>query len=603
MLRTLLYLALIQLASGAQFHKSNLSCELSASTFPGLKCEHQEPYLVFGGTLTYLVRKGDQIMQLKVKRLVGAEMQMYQDKLEKKENEKIQGNLKEGNEKENQTHFKKEIKKEIVSSETENRLKEMEKKEISDNNKGIKINIDDSVGENQQDEIRHLKIKSILTPDDQKQNRLEKKVGDEPEQQKQTENTQIINQYTLVSIPKKEVVKLNEAKVLLKFKEKRGFQDLIDENIFAGHKLFLMNHPKNGTLKEFVMAQQSLPQEERFFDNELKKMKFFDSLVQTVVDLHEMGFVHSNLSITTVFVDQNFDPVIGGFDYVQDINSMAEMDADFFVSSGEVLLAKDLKSLDSKDFNFINNKEHSPVVVNKDIEIKSPNQISVKSNGIEDPTMNQNVEVDIKMEFRRSLEYAAPELILAGNERPVYFDSKIDTYSLGALYFYLLYGKPPFHGDNKAELLESLKDRMVNLKAGTSTNSVSLFMNSLNLDPNSRAPTYYLGLRLKRVLAMDFRHILNEDVKLSTDFDYTNRYGRDFFDKYSEMIFVLMMAFIVIPATVFLASYKFKSDARRQVNQERENEQRENQREEQRRAEQDEIRRQVAIMDRHVAPA
>ena len=89
MLRTLLYLALIQLASGAQFHKSNLSCELSASTFPGLKCEHQEPYLVFGGTLTYLVRKGDQIMQLKVKRLVGAEMQMYQDKLEKMETRKF----------------------------------------------------------------------------------------------------------------------------------------------------------------------------------------------------------------------------------------------------------------------------------------------------------------------------------------------------------------------------------------------------------------------------------------------------------------------------------------------------------------------------------
>lgn len=600
--RTLLYFALILLTSASEFHKSNLSCKLAASTFDGLTCEQEEPYLVFGGTLTYLVKKNDKLMQLKVKRLTGNEFNSYKKKLEE--------SLKPFNNKDSESKKEahKDIKKEIVSSETEELLKNMQNEQKNETSKKIEIDIDNNIDASKKSELRHLKIKNILVPEAKKEQRLEEKVNKEPEEQLSTEKTEIINPFTLVKIPKKEVVKLNEAQILLKFKEKRGFQNLIDENVFAGHKLFLLDHPEHGTLEEFISAQQSLSEEEKYFDSELKKMKFFDILTQTVVDLHEMGYVHTNLSITTVFVDSNFDPIIGGFDFVQEIDSMEQIDPDFFVTTGKIVLAKNLNDLDPKTFGLMKENEKGPALVDKDIKIKESEPISINAEGKDTQNKNSEIKVEIKMEFKRSLEFVAPELLLAGTERAVYFDSKIDTYSLGSIYFYMLYYHSPFNGNSKEELLESLKGRLVTLKAGTSTNSVSLLMNSLNLDPNTRAPTYYLGLRLKRVLSMDFRHVLNENVELSTDFDYTNRYGRDFFDKYSEMIFVLMMAFIIIPATVFLASYKFKNDARRQIEQERQQEEEREQNERQRNQlpeviQAEEIRRQVAIMDRHHAPA
>ena len=579
MFKIFLYLTVLSFLQVHQVMSSSiLSCELAISPFENLKCLKKNIYHITPVSVTYLVKRGDTIFQLKVKNLSKKERELYIKKKEeilKNEQDKLKETT-EKNLKEEENNSK-VIKKEVVSPEEFERIRKIETDSNPNKNKSgneeLDLNVDDNIDEAKKIELENIKKEETTLNESEDLTNLKKKVEKELTKNKEIEEMDFINSpFIAAQMPKKIIIELNEAKIYLKLNGKRHFQKIFDENIFAGCKIFLLEHFEKGTLREFMLKDQEKPEEERFFKNEISKMSFFDKLTKAVVDLHTYKYIHTNLSPDNVFVNDEMEPVLGGFEFVHEDKTMSQLDPSFFITEGEYIYKTKFDNLEIGDLN--NFKETTSVKGN---EITSVNVSVVKEDSEakkrkdEGVDSKEDLEFEVKLKFSRSLEYLAPELILPDPERTFYFNNKLDTYSLGCIYYFMLYGEPPFKGESKAEMIRSLGTRFIILNKGTFNNSISLFENSLNLIPDGRTSTYYFSIQIGMELAREFKESLQEDIRISTDFEYTNKYGRDFFDKYSEMIFVLVMAFVIIPLTVFLASYKFKVDNQNIMNREANN--------------------------------
>jgi serine/threonine protein kinase len=526
--------------------------------------------------VTYLVEREGKTFQLKVKPLSKIEMELYL-----KEKEKVLEEHKKKIEQETgeviQEKQKPIIEKEIISRDEYQKIHKIEV-DNDPQKKGVKedeavIKVDKKLDQDKQIELQEIKKKEAQVQDQDSTEQLKNKLENEVFLNKEVENMEFVNSpFIAAQMPKKLIVELNEAKVLFSMIELRYFQTIFEEQVFAGFKILLLEHYKNGTLREFMLQDQKKPEEEQVFKNEIIKMNFFDKLVKIVVDLHTMNYVHTNLSPDTIYVDDQFEPVIGGFEFVHESKSMSQLDPEFFMTQGSFEYTTSLDKLQKdqmKDFNQIS-PEKGDEIVNSKIKLKIDN--SPKHEPIKSESKSSEIKLEFDLKFERSLEYLAPELILPESNRVFYFDNKLDTYSLGAVYFFMLYGRPPFQGKTKQELIDNLGTRFIILQSGTYNNSISIFETSLSLIPDGRTSTYYLSIQVGMELAREFKQQLSQSIKISTDFEYTNKYGRDFFDKYSEMIFVLIMAFVIIPLTVFLASYKFKVENQNIMNRENDQE-------------------------------
>lgn len=535
-----------------------LSCKLAILPFNDLKCLSEKPYFISPTAVTYLVKVNESTFQLKVKPLSEEEKEVYQNLKEEKEEENVSNSKKVVLDEDS----KEEIEKEIVTREkdeiNQKIVNETDTKENQQNQ--VNLEVDNKINHDARVELKQIKEKTAFDSDTDKQ--LEENLKMEATEQQEIQEAKFVNNpYLILQIPKSIVVKLNEAKVLMSLNKQRYFQTIKNERIFAGFQIMLLEHFENGSLRDFLLEDSEKPESERFFRTEISKMKFMEKLTMAVVDLHRQGFIHANLSPDTVYLNEEMDPVIGNFEYVHQDDSISQFDSSFFATDGEFVFTTDLKNLKMEKIVDIQNGDSEGNNISK-IETTI---VEKKKPATEQTTHNPQPELQIKLKFTRSLEFLAPELIIPESNRTFYFNQKMDTYSLGAIYYFMLYGRPPFEGRTREELINHLGTRFVVVFRGTSNNSVSILGNSLGLVPDARTSTYFLGLLITRELSRNFDHKLMQDLKISTDFEYTNKYGRDFFDKYSEMIFVLVMAFLVIPLTVFLASYKFKYDNHEQV--------------------------------------
>ena len=547
-----------------------LSCELAISPFKDLTCQSEKPYIISAAAVTYLVQRGQSTFQLKIKTLTEEEYAAYKDVNKEEVEHKARNPPKESKKVVLDEKQESKIQKEIVSREKDekNRKIETDSDPMQSQQDSVSIEVDNQISQDRQEELKNIKKQS----NQQSKEQLKQKIENEFSREEDVEEAEFVNNpYIILQIPKKRVVRLNEAKLLLFLNDKRYFQSLIDEHVFAGFQIMLLEHFKNGSLRDFLSKDSQLPESQRFFGTEISKMKFMEKLTEAVIDLHRTGFIHVNLSPDSVFLNDDMDPVIGNFEYVHEGDSLSQLDMSFFATQGEFAFTTSLESLNFQVIEEMQNSlsEGDSISRVKTKLVDSEPTPSANPTGSKGQTDSPKVQIRVK--FTRSLEYLAPELIIPEPNHTFYFNQKMDTYSLGAIYYFMLYGRPPFEGQTRETLIHNLGNRFVTVFQGTSNNSVSILGNSLGLVPDVRTSTYFLGLLITRELSRNFEHKLLQDLKISTDFEYTNKYGRDFFDKYSEMIFVLIMAFLVIPLTVFLASYKFKS-------QNQENDLRENQR-------------------------
>lgn len=559
---------------------SILSCDLAVSPFDNVTCDSDKPIRITPVSVTYLVNRDGKQFQLKVKPLSKLEKENYEEEKKKlldEHRKEVEEILKLPIKDEQETQPK--IKKEIVSADKLEKLKQIEiDNDPSVNPKKtdkLKINVDDQIDKSKEIELENIKKKQEDSKGKTEDQKLQDEVKDEISQNEYVENMSFVNSpFIAAQIPKKVIVELNEAKVLMNLHEMRHFQKLYSVQIFAGYKILMLEHFENGTLREFIMDDLARPEDQRYFKDEIIKMNFFDKLAKIVVDLHALNYIHTNLSPDTIFVNKQMEPVIGGFEFVHESGSMSQLDPTFFTTEGDYEFTSSIDGLDFKELMDLGDvkKDKGEQIVKSNIKIKSDPEDEHKTNEHQTTKSNPEVTLEIDLKFTRSLEYIAPELILPESNRTFYFNNKLDTYSLGAIYYFMLFGKAPFQGKTRQELIDNLGLRFVTILPGTYNNSISIFETSLSLIPDGRTSTYYLSIQIGMELARDFKQQLTQTIKISTDFEYTNKYGRDFFDKYSEMIFVLIMAFVIIPLTVFLASYKFKVENQNIVNRDNEGE-------------------------------
>merc|ERR1719469_39350 len=161
------------------------------------------------------------------------------------------------------------------------------------------------------------------------------------------------------------------------------------------------------------------------------------------------------------------NPVIGGFEFAHLEYSLIKSDPIYFVTQGDITLFNDVF-----DDRFIH--------ALKQITNVNKSSIKVQSSLLENP---DEAAMQVNFEFKRSLEYVAPEILLNHISFPIYYESKIDTYSLGCIFYFMLYNKPPFQGNSQEDLIEALKARKVLIYEGTALNSVMVIQKALSLNP------------------------------------------------------------------------------------------------------------------------
>lgn len=474
---------------------NSLSCDIGTSLFKDYTCKSQTAYQIQATGIIYLVEKNGKTFQMKIKQMSEEELKNYKhgkaEKTSLTNNEDILPNIvafQKIKNAENQIDQSKKIESDKIKIQIDSNPNQLLKNEI---------NIAHNNSENLKQKIEKFENKYV-----------------------KSKSHNVVFHYSVVNVPTNLNVELNESILLYKLKDKPMFQNLEDFAAINGFKVLILEHFENGSLREFLNVQNSLPYDKRVLESESDKMMLFSKLTNAINVLNQSGYVHTNLSPDTIYIDDEYNPVIAGFDFVQELQSLSQINPLFFTNEASIIIQ--------------NNDDLSP--------IKTP------------------IRKDVQ--FSRNFSYVAPEIILAKDDRVVLFTSKIDSYSLGAVYYYILYSNNPFDGDNDAQVLESLKRRYILVKAGTSNNSIRILIKTLSLDPSIRLNSFQLEYNIEHELKFGLDVKILNDAEISTDILYTSRYGRTFFDKYSEMIFILIMAFVVIPSTVFIASYKFKQDQR-----------------------------------------
>lgn len=476
-----LYIALLCfVVSATNSTISSLSCEIGASLFNGYSCKNKIPYQIKATGITYLIEKDGQTYQMKIKQMSEEEQKNFKNNKNKKplsiQNKELQPD--------------KILFKKINNSEN-------------------KIKIDSKPNQT---------LTNFTNID--KNTNSEHKIDQIQANNTQKEYINVLTHYSIINIPVQLNVELNESIFLNKFKDDYTIQNLKDFMAIDGFKILILDHFENGSLREFLSVQSSLPYEKRFLKTEEDKMKLFLKIVNAVSHLNGSGYVHTDLSPDTIYINEENNPVIGGFDFIKINQSLSYISPLYFITQ-------------------------APLAIRKGSNIAS-SEIVISENS----------------KFFRNFNCIAPEIILAKNHKMILFNSKIDSYSLGAVYYYMMYSVNAFDGNDDVQVLEALKQRFILVQAGTSNNSIRIFIKTLSLDPTIRLNIFGLEFNVEHELSFGLESRINSDVEISTDILYTSRYGRTFFDKYSELLFVIIMAFVVIPSTVYLASYKFKQDER-----------------------------------------
>lgn len=157
------------------------------------------------------------------------------------------------------------------------------------------------------------------------------------------------------------------------------------------------------------------------------------------------------------------------------------------------------------------------------------------------------------------VEYSDPYIDLSTNNDKIHFSEKIDVWSIGELLYFILHRK-----NIKIDLLPlsdstNILAHMVRLEKAIDIDFIEIMNACLKIRPLQRISM----LNLHQMVADFAKHKTREISKNKFYINLDEQLPQNLssvLEKFSELIFILFLVFLVIPLTVMLISKKIKDD-------------------------------------------
>jgi len=219
-----------------------------------------------------------------------------------------------------------------------------------------------------------------------------------------------------------------------------------------------------GDLHEFLKVYQ------RF--EEPETLLYFAEMIMGVHDLHKMGYLHRDLKPANFLIDKTGHIKLADFGLAKHIHAVGksrtsgesddsadgEKDKATGITDAEIERRKKeiwkMKTKEDRVTVYDLSNLHDYFKINKQQLSKRPLTRQIR------PIRQIPVSIPDKKELRKALgnsivgspEYMSPEVTSGRHLGGSYYGEEIDWWSLGCVFFEMIFGAPPFSGDSPEEL-------------------------------------------------------------------------------------------------------------------------------------------------------
>jgi len=229
----------------------------------------------------------------------------------------------------------------------------------------------------------------------------------------------------------------------------------------AGSQLawLALEYCPGGDLREFLEVITCFDEKEASF--------YFAEMIMGVHDLHRLGFIHRDLKPPNFLIDKNGHIKLGDFGLAKPIHQVGKLKPKNDETKTQNVTNEELESrkkhiwkretkyeratLSPSNFHTLF-KCHQPMKRKERLSEKMIKDLPIK------------VDIPEKKELRReygnsivgSPEYMSPEITEGRHQGGSYYGQEVDWWSLGCVFFEMIFGMPPFQGDTVEELFASI---------------------------------------------------------------------------------------------------------------------------------------------------
>lgn len=161
--------------------------------------------------------------------------------------------------------------------------------------------------------------------------------------------------------------------------------------------------------------------------------------------------------------------------------------------------------------------------------------------------------------FEGDFQFAAPEVLQSINSKNIEWNSAQDVWSFGVLLHLALFQTLPFSGATPTEYFEDIRNtRSLVIKQETEISFIDVFNKSLKSAKEQRALMSDFENSLTIAIKL-FGKYVDRQVSISLS-SFTIIEKASLVEMFSEMIFIVILCFMVIPLSVYLISAKINGE-------------------------------------------
>lgn len=265
-----------------------------------------------------------------------------------------------------------------------------------------------------------------------------------------------------------------------------------------------------GDLKQFLEAIECFEEQEAVL--------YFAEMIMGVYELHRLGYIHRDLKPANFLIDKSGHIKLADFGLAKSVNAVGQARPP---EEAVAISPEELEKRKQQVWKRHTKYETTFTLSSENIQdhFQTPSNMKGRLSRIKRRKVTINaIEIPGKNELRRhyghsivgSPEYMSPEVTEGRHQGGSYYGVEVDWWSLGCVFFEMIFGAPPFQGDTVEELFSQIdlwaKKLPVIFEENKEHVSESCFklLTGFLCDPNQR-----LGKDIDKIKAQEFFKGLN----------------------------------------------------------------------------------------------
>jgi len=198
--------------------------------------------------------------------------------------------------------------------------------------------------------------------------------------------------------------------------------------------------------------------------DEKEAVLYFAEMIMGVHDLHCFGFIHRDLKPANFLIDKNGHIKLADFGLAKPINQVGKLKPKKSKSTqSQHLSDKDIEErikyiwkrqtkeerVTRCEANFHSHFINQPILIKKK-ELRNPKSVPIKV----------IPKKELRKEYGNSIvgspEYMSPEITEGRHQGGSFYGKEVDWWSLGCVFFEMIFGMPPFQGDTVEEVFSQI---------------------------------------------------------------------------------------------------------------------------------------------------